>query len=54
MRTTKAAALEQFRYNWKVIVKQHPRLKNDSVWKREEWSYFAVLFAKGLHYSQSV
>ncbi len=38
--TTKAAALTQFRYNWKVITKQHPKLKGDKVWKREEWSYF--------------
>ena len=46
MRTTKAQALEQFRYNWKVITKQHPRLKNDSVWKREEWSYFTDSLCK--------
>ena len=46
MRTTKAAALEQFRYNWSVITKQHPRLKNDSVWKREEWSYFTDSLCK--------
>ena len=46
MRTTKAAALQQFRYNWKVITKQHPRLKNDTVWKREEWSYFTDSLCK--------
>jgi len=46
MRTTKAQALEQFRYNWKVIVMQHPRLKNDSVWKRDEWSYFTDRLCK--------
>ena len=46
MRTTKAKALEQFRYNWGVIVKQHPRLKNDSVWKREEWSMFTDSLCK--------
>ena len=46
MRTTKAQALEQFRYNWKVITKQHPRLKNDKVWKREEWSYFTDSLCK--------
>ena len=46
MRTTKAQALDQFRYNWGVIVKQHPRLKNDTVWKREEWSYFTDSLCK--------
>ena len=46
MRTTKAQALDQFRYNWSVITKQHPRLKNDSVWKREEWSYFTDSLCK--------
>ena len=46
MRTTKAQALEQFRYNWGVIVKQHPRLKNDSVWKREEWGMFTDSLCK--------
>ena len=44
--TTKAQALEQFRYNWSVIVKQHPRLKNDSVWKREEWGMFTDQLCK--------
>jgi len=47
MRTiTKAQALEQFRYNWKVIVNQHPRLKNDKVWKREEWGMFTDSLCK--------
>jgi len=47
MRTvTKAQALEQFRYNWQVIVKQHPRLKNDKVWKREEWGMFTDSLCK--------
>jgi len=37
---TKAQALEQFRYNWKVSTMQNPRLRGDSLAKREEWSYF--------------
>ena len=41
MRTiTKQEALSQFRQNWKVITNAHPKLKGDTVWKREEWNNF--------------
>ena len=38
--TTKAQALSQFRYNWKVSTLQNPTIKNDSIAKRLAWSYF--------------
>lgn len=37
---TKAAALEQFRYNWKVLIKQQPKWKDDVIAKRESWNNF--------------
>ena len=46
MRTTKAQALEQFRYNWKVIVKQHPRLKSDKIAKRIAFGDFTDMLCK--------
>jgi len=38
--TTKAQALSQFRYNWKVSTLQNPTIKNDSVAKSEAWGIF--------------
>jgi hypothetical protein len=41
MRTiTKAAALQQFRYNWKVASISNPNIKGDTVMKREAWNNF--------------
>ena len=40
MRTTKAAALQQFRYNWNVMLMQDPQWKDDKIAKRESWSIF--------------
>ena len=36
---TKAQALQQFKYNWKVSTKG-TRTATDSIAKREAWSYF--------------
>jgi hypothetical protein len=44
--TTKAQALEQFRYNWKCATLSNPNLKGDSIAKREEWSYFTDSLCK--------
>ena len=38
--TTKVQALEQFRYNWKVLTKQQPKWKGDVIAKRESWNDF--------------
>ena len=46
MRTTKAQALEQFRYNWKVACMSSPSLREDNIAKREEWSYFTDSLCK--------
>jgi hypothetical protein len=46
MRFTKAAVLEQFRYNWKCATLSNPNLKGDSIAKREEWSYFTDSLCK--------
>ena len=47
MRTiTKQEALSQFRYNWKVITMQHPKLKGDTVWKRTEWNDYTGALCK--------
>ena len=46
MKHTKAAALQQFRYNWKVITIAYPNLKGDTVWKREEWNNFTDMLCK--------
>ena len=37
---TKAQALAEFRICWKGVVDAYPRLKGDTVWKREEWNNF--------------
>ena len=37
---TKVQALEQFRHNWNVLIKQQPKWKDDVVAKREEWNIF--------------
>jgi hypothetical protein len=42
--TTKAQALEQFRYNWKCATLSNPQLTNHA--KREEWSYFTDSLCK--------
>jgi len=44
---TKAQALSEFRYSWKAIVDAYPRLKGDTVWKREEWNNFTDALCKG-------
>ena len=46
MRTTKAQALEQFRYNWKVACMSSPRLRGDNIAKRESWSNFTDMLCK--------
>ena len=46
MRHTKALALEQFRYNWKVATLASPSLKTDKIAKREQWSYFTDMLCK--------
>jgi hypothetical protein len=46
MRVTKAQALSQFRYNWKVTTQQNPNLKGDTIAKREDWSYFTDMLCK--------
>jgi len=46
MRHTKAAILQQFRYNWKVFVKQEPQWKGDVVAKREKWNNFTDMLCK--------
>jgi hypothetical protein len=40
MSITKAQALQQFKYNWKVVCKIRPSLKDDVVAKREDWNNF--------------
>lgn len=37
---TKVQALEQFRHNWNVLIKQQPKHKNDVIAKRESWNNF--------------
>ena len=44
--TTKAQALQQFRYNWSVLVKNSPSRRGDAIAKREEWSYFTDSLCK--------
>ena len=38
--TTKVQALQQFKYNWKVLTKQQPKWKGDVIAKRESWNDF--------------
>ena len=40
MRHTKTQVLDQFRYNWKVLIKQQPQWKGDAIAKRESWNNF--------------
>lgn len=53
MTITKAQALSQFKYNWKVIIKQHPKLKGDKVWKRTEWNDFTDALCKEGYISEN-
>ena len=54
MRTvTKAEALSQFRYNWKVFVKQQPKWKDDVIAKRESWNEFVDSLNKEGYVSDS-
>ena len=54
MRTiTKAQALSQFRYNWKVFVKQQPKWKDDVIAKRESWNEFVDSLNKEGYVSDS-
>ena len=46
MKHTKAAVLQQFRYNWKVTSLQNPLLKDDVIAKREEWNNFTDALCK--------
>lgn len=53
MATTKAQALSQFRYNWKVFTKQRPQWKDDVVAKREAWNEFTDSLCKEGFISES-
>jgi len=54
MRTiTKAQALQQFKYNWKVVTNAYPKLKNDIVWKRTEWNDFTDALCKEGYISEN-
>lgn len=46
MTITKAQALQQFKYNWKVATLANPSLKDDVVWKRTEWNDFTDALCK--------
>ena len=37
---TKVQALQQFRHNWNVSIKQQPKWKDDVIAKREGWNNF--------------
>ena len=37
---TKVQALQQFRHNWNVHIKQQPEWKDDVIAKREGWNNF--------------
>jgi len=50
---TKAEALSQFRYNWKVFVKQQPKWKDDVIAKRESWNNFVDSLNKEGYVSDS-
>jgi hypothetical protein len=50
---TKAQALQQFKYNWKVITLTHPKLKGDIVWKRQEWNDFTDALCKEGYISEN-
>ena len=53
MRTTKAQALSQFRYNWKVATSLNPSLKDDVVAKREDWNNFTDALCKEGYISEN-
>ncbi|AFK66425.1 gp68 [Synechococcus phage S-CBM2] len=53
MQLTKQQALSEFRYNWKEIVTHYPKLKGDTVWKREEWNNFTDMLCKNGQISDS-
>ena len=44
--TTKAQALEQFRYNWKVECMVNPHYKNDKIHKRIAFGDFTDMLCK--------
>jgi hypothetical protein len=44
--TTKAAALEQFRYNWKVECIANPSYKSDKIRKRIAFGDFTDMLCK--------
>ena len=46
MRTTKAQALEQFRYNWKVECLANPSYKSDKIRKRIAFGDFTDMLCK--------
>ena len=46
MRHTKAAVLQQFRYDWKVTSLENPSLKNDAFAKRQAWDIFTDMLCK--------
>ena len=53
MRTTKAQALSQFRYNWKVATLAKPSLKDDVIAKREDWNNFTDALCKEGYISEN-
>ena len=54
MRTiTKAQALQQFRYVWKVESISNPNIKGDTVMKREAWNNFVDSLNKEGYVSNS-
>ena len=53
MRTTKAQALSQFRYNWKVSTLAKPSLKDDVIAKREDWNNFTDALCKEGYISEN-
>ena len=44
--TTKAAVLEQFRYNWKVATLADPSIKGDKIRKRIAFGDFTDMLCK--------
>ena len=46
MRHTKAQVLDQFRYNWNVMIKQQPQWKGDTIAKREAWNDYTDMLCK--------
>jgi hypothetical protein len=52
-RHTKAQVLDQFRYNWKVLTKQQPQWKGDTIAKREAWNDFVDMLSRDGDITQS-